>query len=173
MACALTQGYNLDCRNSVAGIKEVHIIEFDNVSTVTSAAGVITGITKATGKKFWKYSLIKQTGSAEEAIQANEENGTVHVQQTVKFPTNKLQAAVRNEIMLLSQNRLMIAVIDNNGVGWLYGQTNAMLLNSGSKAMTGTKFGDRNGYEFDFVGFEPVLAQSIDATTILTLNTAG
>ena len=67
----------------------------------------------------------------------------------------------------------MIAVIDNNGVGWLYGQTNAMLLNSGSKAMTGTKFGDRNGYEFDFVGFEPVLAQSIDATTILTLNTAG
>ena len=136
MACALTQGYNLDCRNSVAGIKEVHIIEFDSITAITFAAGVTTLITKATGKKFFKYALIKQTGSAEEQIMVNEENGTLHVQQSIKFPTAKIQASVRNEIMLLAQNRLMMVVVDNNGIGWLYGQTNAMLLNNGSKAMT-------------------------------------
>jgi len=173
MSCALTQGYNLDCRNSVAGIKEVHIIEFDNVTSVSVTAGVTTALVKATGKKFWKYSLIKQTGSAEEAIQVNEENGTLHVQQTIKFPTAKLQAAVRNEIMLLSQNRLMMVVVDNNGIGWLYGQQNAMMMNTGAKAMTGTKFGDRNGYEFDFIGFEPALAVQVDATTLAALETAG
>jgi hypothetical protein len=173
MACALTQGYNLDCRNSIAGIKEVHIIEWDSIATITAAAGVITAMTKTTGKKFWKYSLIKQTGSAEEAIQANEENGTVHVQQSIKFPTAKLQAAVRNEIMLLAQNRLAMVVVDNNGIGWLYGEKNAMLMSTGAKAMTGVKFGDRNGYEFDFAGFEPVLAQQVDASTLLTLQTAG
>jgi hypothetical protein len=173
MACALTQGYNLDCRNSVAGVKEVHIIEWDNVSTVSVTAGVTTGITKATGKKFWKYSLIKQTGSAEETIQVNEENGTLHIQQHIKFPTAKMQAAVRNEIMLLAQNRLMMVVVDNNGIGWLYGQANAMLMNTGAKAMTGTKFGDRNGYEFDFVGYEPAMAVQVDATTLAALQTPG
>lgn len=173
MSCALTQGFNLDCRDSVGGVKAVHIIGFDDVTTVTSAAGVITGITKATAKQFWKYSLIKQTAMAEEAIQANEENGTVFIQQSIKFPTNKLQASVRNEITLLAKNRLMMVVVDGNGVGWLYGEVNAMLLNTGSKAGTGTKMGDRNGYELDFMGAEPSLAKQVDAATLLTLETPG
>lgn len=173
MACALTQGFNLDCRDSIGGVKEAYIIEFDNVTTVTSAAGVITAIVKASTKRFWKYSLIKQTAMAEEAIQANEENGTVFIQQSVKFPTNKLQASVRNEITLLAQNRLMMVVVDGNGIAWLYGEIYAMLLITGSKSNTGTKMGDRNGYELDFAGSEPSLAKQVNAATLLTLQTPG
>lgn len=58
MACALTQDLTLDCRDSVGGLKEVYVIELGNVSTMTVTSGVVTALTKATGKKFRKYSLI-------------------------------------------------------------------------------------------------------------------
>ena len=172
-SCALTQGYSLDCRDSIGGVKEFHVIEFDNVTTITAAAGVITGITKATGKRFWKYALIKQTGMAEELIEANEENGTVFYNQMFKAPLNKLQASVRNELALLSKNRLMLVWVDGNGVAWLFGKANAVLVNTGSKTMSGTKMGDRNGYELDFIGHEPELAYQVDAATLATLETPG
>lgn len=171
MSCALTQGYNLDCRNSVGGVKEVHIIEFENV-TVSVTAGVTTTVTKATGKAFFKYSLIKQTGSSDETLAGNEENGTVFVTQSVKFPTNKMQPSVRNEISLLAQNRLVIVVVDQNGTGWLFGLHNGMLLKT-LKTQTGVKMGDRNGYEFDFEGFEPELAVKVDSVSLAALQTAG
>lgn len=249
MPCALTQGFNLDCKDYVGGIKTVYIMEFENIvslvtnttvgngsittlatstsvtgtgtsflsqvkindkiyqgatllgtvasitsdtvlilvanaaAAVTGAAytiqssspnsGTITNITKATGKFFRQYNLVKLTGMAEEVIQVNEENGTVFVQQTVKFIANKLQASVRNEIILLAKNRLAMVIVDNNGLGWLYGQTGAMQMNTGSKAQTGVKLGDRNGYELDFIGFEPALANQVDANTLATLQTPG
>jgi hypothetical protein len=52
MACALTQGYALDCRDSLGGITEVYFIEFKNVSAVTEASGVVSAITKGAGKVF-------------------------------------------------------------------------------------------------------------------------
>ena len=37
MACALTQGYSLDCRDSLGGITEVYFIEKGNISAITVA----------------------------------------------------------------------------------------------------------------------------------------
>ena len=173
MACALTQGFVLDCRDYVGGVKAIHIIEFANVTSVAVTAGVTTSIVKATGKAFYKYNLIKQTAMAEEAVQVSEENGTVVVDQSIKFPMNKLQAAVRNEITLLAKNLLMMVVIDGQGNGWLYGQTNGMVLKSGSKAQTGTKMSDRNGYELEFEGHEPALAISVGSADLAALQTVG
>ena len=31
MACALTQGFILDCKESLGGVKSVRFVEFDNV----------------------------------------------------------------------------------------------------------------------------------------------
>jgi len=62
MACALTQGYTLDCKDSLGGIKAVWFISSANVSSVTEASGVVSAITKASGKVFYKYELVKNTG---------------------------------------------------------------------------------------------------------------
>ncbi len=55
MACALTQGYTLDCRDSLGGITEVYFIEAGNVSSITEASGVVSAIVKGSGKVFRKY----------------------------------------------------------------------------------------------------------------------
>lgn len=172
MACALTQGFNLDCRDSYGGVKEVYIMEFENASAITLTSGVVTAITKVTSKKFWKYNLIAHTGESEETLTSNRENGTSSVKQSVKFPMNKMSAAVRAELMLLAKNRLLIVVVDENGVGWLYGYGYGIMSTSFS-AKTGKVLSDRNGYELTFEGDEKELAPSVDASTLSSLTTAG
>ena len=71
MACALTQGYSIGCRDSVGGIKSVYLIEFDNVSGITQSAGTATVIAKANNGRFWKYNLQKATSEWMEEYQDN------------------------------------------------------------------------------------------------------
>ena len=44
---------------------------------------------------------------------------------------------------------------------------------AGVEAKTGVQLADRNGYELSFEGKEKELALSVDAATLLTLETAG
>lgn len=172
MACALTQGYNLDCRDSYGGIKTVYLMEYDNATTITQSASVVTGITKATGKQFRKYNLIALTGDVEQTITPNREYGTLEVMQTLRFPINKQTTSVRNEILLLAQNRLLAVVIDSNGKNWLLGFDFGIML-GGSSAKTGVTLADRNGFELVFEGKEKALALEVDASTLATLETPG
>jgi len=178
MACALTTGFTLDCREGIGGLKEVYIIEKANVTTVTESSGMVTAITKATGKRFWKYQLVRETANAVETITGNEQNGTIYYDQTVNIVLNKRQASVRNEIMLLAKNFLMIVGVENqessSGVNraFLYGRTQGLQLLSGT-AETGTAWGDRNGYTLPFNGKEAEMAPEVDAATVATLETPG
>lgn len=110
MACALTTGYSLDCRDSAGGVKSVYFIEIDNVSGVTSASGTISAIAKANNRTFYKYNLQRATAEAMEEYQDSAENGTTFVNQTLSIVLNKMQAATRNEIALLAQNRLLAVI---------------------------------------------------------------
>ena len=172
MACALTTDYTLDCRDSVGGIKEVYFMELGNLSSFTEASGVITALTKATGKRFYKYSLVKQTASFEDALTGNEELGTLYSAQKLVIELNKMQAATRNELFLLGKNLLACVVVDRNGKAFALGITNGLILKS-AKGTTGTKMGDRNGYSLDFEGNEPNLAQEVQTSVVTALTTPG
>lgn len=170
MPCNLTQSYNLDCRLSYGGTKEVYLIEYENVASVTQSAGVVTAITKVSTKVFRKYNLIAHTGEADEALTASREMGTLSNKQTIKFPINKMTVSVRNELFLLAQNRLMFVVVDENGTNWLYGGDYGLTLTTAA-AKTGKLLADRNGYELVFEGDEKNLAYEVNAATLATLLT--
>lgn len=169
--CALTQGFNLDCRDSVGGIKEIYIIEKGNVSSITEASGVVTALTKASGTRFWKYSQIRETSNFDQTFNNNEGAGTLYVTQTSQVVLNKMQASVRNEIMLLAKNNVIQVAIDNNGKGWLLGKEHGLVMtgNSGS----GTAWADRNGSALTFTGNEKELAPEVASGVISALETPG
>lgn len=170
MACALTSGYVLDCKDSLGGITDVMFIAKADLTSYTEASGVVTAITKASGKKFYKYELVKGTSSFVENINASVENGTVFYQQELTIIINKLQVAVRNELLLLAKNYLVAIAHDNNGKYWIMGLLNGMDISAGS-AGSGTAQGDRSGYTLTFTGKEPALAQEVSGSIIAALLT--
>lgn len=172
MACALGSGYVLDCKDSSGGIVEIYFIEKANLTTVTEASGVVTALTKATGKRFWKYELPKQVGSLTETITGSIENGTVFYASELILIVNKLNVAVRNELKLLAQNTLVAVVKDNNGLYWLVGKDRGIDLTTGTSG-TGTAFGDRSGYSLTFSGSEPAPMLNINDAVAGALETAG
>ena len=172
MACALTQGYTLDCRDSLGGITEVYFIASSDITSSTEASGVITALVKATGKRFYKYELTKGTSMFTEAVTSNVQNGTLYFTPELTIILNKLQANTRNEILLLAQNRLVAVAKDNNGKYWMLGKTRALDLTAGT-AESGTAEGDRSGYTLTFTGAEPALAPEVNSATAAALTTAG
>lgn len=163
MACALTQGYTLDCKDSVGGLKTAWIAALEDLATVTEASGVVTAITMDPSKVFYKYELVKESANFAEAVTANVQNGTVFYAQTLELILNKLQVNSRNEILLLAKNRLAIIVEDNNGDKWFLGRQQGLDLTGGGSA-SGTAFGDRSGYTLTFTGNEKELAPKVTAT---------
>lgn len=172
MPCALTQGYTLDCRDSLGGIVEVYFTEAANVSSTTEASGVITALTKAAGKRFWKYQLVKDTSMFNQTLNASVQNGTVFYAQELQIVLNKMQTNTRNELLLLAQNSLVAVVKDSNGLYWYLGKTRGIDLTANA-ASTGTAQGDRSGFTLTFTGSEPALAPSVNQTVADALTTAG
>lgn len=166
MPCVLTQGFTLDCRDSIGGVKAVWFIAHANVTTVTQASGVVTAITDTSN--WYKYNLIKNTASLTENVTGTVENGTVLYAPELNIIINKMQANTRNELLLLAQNSLMAIVQDQNNKYWLIGLQNGVDLTTGS-ATTGVAGGDRNGYSLTFTGTEPAFAPEVQASVISTL----
>jgi hypothetical protein len=172
MACALTQGYTLDCRDSLGGITEVYFMAFQDISSTTEASGVITALTKVAGKRFYKYELTKGTSVMTENVNSNVQNGTLYFTPELTIILNKLQANTRNELLLLAKNLLVAVAKDNNGKYWYLGKTRGIDLTAGS-ATSGTAEADRSGYTLTFAGAEPSLSPEVNSAVAAALTTAG
>ncbi len=169
-ACALTQGYTLDCNEGMGGAGPLWLIEYANVSGTTFANGIVTAIGKANNKRFWKYEQKRNTCQAKEELQKNIENGTTFWNQTIDLALIKLQASVRNEITLLVQNRLIAVVKDKNGKYWMYGRNDGLELATG-KGDTGKAAADRNGYDLQLTAEEKDMALEVQESVIATIET--
>jgi hypothetical protein len=172
MSCALTQDLNLDCKDSVGGLKEAYAIELENITSITETAGVVSALAKVAAKQFRRYKLVRETCNAESPITSNPANGSTFSTHTLKLIFNKLQTSVRNEVLLMAKNRLVFVVLDNNGKYWMLGRENGLDLTTGANS-TGTASGDRSGYELDFSGTEREPMIEVSSTVAATLTTPG
>lgn len=170
MSCALTQDYSFGCDVGAGGLKELYLIELENIDSITESSGTVTAITKLSGKIFRKYQLVQDTATAEETLTGNLQNGTLYYAQKATVVINKQNVAMRNEILLLAKNRLVIVTVDNNDTYRLYGWDQGLRLNEGSAA-TGTAWGDRNGYTLTFSGNQRELALFVQSSVLDTLQT--
>ena len=172
MACALTTGRAVDCRNSMGGIEQVLISNFANVTAYTESAGIITALTQTTSTNFFIYELEKENGSLIETHTGSLENGTNFYDSVLEFNTMNLTAAQSEEISLLDQSQLFVIVKDNNGVYWSVGASRAADKLAGT-SVTGAAFGDMNGYTYTITAKEPQRMFQVDSTTISGLTTSA
>lgn len=167
MACLLTQGFTLDCKDAVGGIKSIHLISW-TASKFTAASGEVTATTVASGSVF-TYELPKATGSMTATTNVSVENGTTFTQTDVAFKLRRLSTTKRNEMKLLAQGRCYCIVKNNNDEYFLVGNeygcdVTAMVAN------TGTAMGDSNGYEVTLSAIEAEAPYKLQSSVVTTLG---
>jgi outer membrane protein assembly factor BamB len=153
MSCALIAGYTIDCRDAVGGIDAIYFAEFADITAV-DASGTVTGITKATGKRFWKFDVpTKSSANATSNPVGSTENGTLFFEQSIDFPVNKRDATTRNIVTTLAKNRVVAVTKDKDGTYRMYFKGYGGYLGS-STGQTGAAAGDANGYILKIEGQE-------------------
>lgn len=167
MACAITSGYALDCKDVVGGVKNIYVTELANVTSVgTNASGFVTGITMVSTKKFYKYALMpKGANTYTENIQTDPANGTVAYEPTISVVFSKLDQNSAYLFELIIKNRTAIIVEMKDGSYFLCGKENGME-SSGGTAASGQAMNDFQGYTLTFMGMEKTFSPEVDSSII-------
>jgi len=153
MACNLTAGIALSCRDNVGGVLTAYITDFTNIASITKNSGdTITSIS-GTGT-FYQFELIRTSSQYTETVNASLENGTVFYTQELVTYFAKLDQAKRNILKTLAQSpQLAIVFADNNGDYFLMGEVYGAFVSAGT-SVTGKALGDQNGYNITFQALE-------------------
>tara|TARA_B100001057_G_C22614955_1_gene858056 strand:- start:293 stop:814 length:522 start_codon:yes stop_codon:yes gene_type:complete len=162
MACLLTKGRALPCRDSVGGLKSAYLVSYGTLGALTVSSGKVTAM--AGSPTVMKYDL-KGNSSLEQTITGSTENGTVFYEQTLNLTLTKQQKESQEEIKLVAQNRPHIFVEDYNGNYFLVGAVHGADLNAGTIS-SGAAMGDLSGYTLTFSAQETIPAYFVDSTVV-------
>lgn len=168
MACSLTQGHTPKTCKSSGGTKSFLIAEYDNVTAITKTAGVITAITKATGKKFWKYKQKAEVANWKQTGTGDPKVGTIAYDVEATIEMVGLDQLGQTELGLLMANTVVMIAEDNDGTYWYLGEDFGMdLATDGLES--GTAIGDFRGNKLAFKGRAFTRVASVDPTIITAL----
>ena len=158
MACEITKGRLISCKDAVGGLRKVYFINYDDMpdtaytydldgETITAVAGQPSA---------YEYDL-HLGNDLTQNINSSAENGTTYFEQVLNLTLKKLSAVDNTEIRQLAYGHPKIMVLDQMGNYMLVGAINGADLSGGSAA-TGNAMGDQNGYTLSFTGMEKTLA---------------
>jgi len=169
--CVLTSGIPLACQDNVGGIKNVYIGAFSDSTTFTyDASDVIATVVSA--ETYYTFKFRPQTASFGEEGSHSVENGTNFWTQNLTMAFHKMDAAKRNNILLLAKTSMHVIVETQNGDYWWLGLVNGCNLTASSSA-AGQSFGDLNGYNLSLAGLEPKLATELPTSVFALLTIAA
>lgn len=167
MACNLSSGFSLACRDNIGGIKSVYILS-GSVSSVTATDGLISTITG--DGTFYEFNLQRSQGQFTETVNPSLENGTIFYSQAVDIVMSKMQSSIRNQVKVLAQSPDLKIIVqtengndDFTGQYFYVGRYRGATLTAGS-GVSGTAPGDANQYTLTFEATEPYPAEEIDST---------
>jgi hypothetical protein len=169
MACAITKGRSLPCKNSVGGLKAIYILDYSStVANLTDTAGTITLPTDDASVQFFKFD-IKGSSSLETSVTSSRENGTTFYETTLNVTFTYLDVATQEEIKLLNAGRAHYVVEDYNGNYFLIGKEHGAEITGGT-IVTGAAMGDLSGFTLVATAQETAppffaTAPTVDTTT--------
>lgn len=175
MSCAAytLKGLPRDCEQSMGGIAEVYIANYEDVTSVEVSntdgdEGKISTITMDEGKKFYKYVLRKGAGSFTSTATIDNANGVNFVTTVLTFNMLRMNTQKRIEMTALSVNELAVIVKDANGTYWYLGKDNAVTASNGT-GQTGTARTDGNMYSITLSDESATYPYEVDAAIVADL----
>ena len=150
MACDLSAGRLVPCKDNLGGIQEVYFVDYGDITATTLT---LDEVTDAEGTfNAYKYDL-KGANSLETAITSSPDNGTTFFEQTITLSLPKLTKEDMVQFKLIAYGRPLVVVVDNNGNAFLCGREHGMSVSGGS-ITTGAAFGDMAGATLTLSGSE-------------------
>ena len=163
MACDISAGRALPCKDSVGGLKNVYFANYGAISTTLSADDSIAS-TEFTGDTFYQYEL-KGNSSLTQNIQSSRENGTTAFEQVLELTLPALSQKDNYQIKLLSFGRPHVVVEDYNGNFFLVGREHGADVTGGT-IVTGAAMGDLSGYTLTLTAMERTPANVVSGSFI-------
>ena len=158
MACDITRGRLIDCKDTIGGLKAIYIAKSYSNDVSASATINTTEMTTA-GFANWsccggtvevfKYDLVQNLSSLTVTINSDNANGTTFFTQALSVTLQKIDHDMTNELRLMAYSRSQIFVQDANDNVFLLGIDNGCHV-SGGTVITGTAKGDLNGYTIEW-----------------------
>lgn len=164
MSCDIANGRLEACKDSVAGLDAIYIINYGDYNSDSDIAydGTYEDLINAVNgvSNLYKYEL-KGANSFDQAITSSRDNGTTYFEQTLSVTLKKQDVQTHKTIKLLAYGRPHIVVRNRNGQFFLAGLKRGMDVTAGTVA-NGTALGDLSGYTLTFTGMENVPANFLD-----------
>jgi|TARA_R100000664_G_scaffold10000_2_gene16594 cellulase/cellobiase CelA1 len=161
MACNLTRGLLVDCKDQIGGLKKIFFTQSycsdirasatfngTNVLQMDTAGFANWDIYGGSTVNVYQYDLRPNLSSVTVNINSDPATGTTFFEQTLSLTLQKLSVAQTNELKLISYNRSQIFVLDNNDNVFLLGMDNGCDI-SGGTVVTGAAKGDMSGYTLE------------------------
>ena len=163
MACDITRGRLIDCKDSIGGLKAIYICKSYNHNIEQVAAISGTEMTDA-GFDVWsgqvaaktivfKYPLVQNLSSMTVNVNSDNANGTTFFEQTLSVTLQKIDHDMTNELRLMAYSRAQIFVQDSNDNVFLLGMVNGCHVTGGT-VVTGAAKGDMSGYTIEWAAQE-------------------
>jgi hypothetical protein len=170
MACGcdiLTGGISKGCTGNVGGIKKLYITDFCNITSFVEASGGEIGTINMSGATlFYEFQFNKNSSTFQEEISGDQAAGSQINTQTVTLVLARREKSKRDTLQLLMGfKELAVIVLDSNGIYWLLGQENGMIMTTNT-SVSGTAAQDANNYTLTLIGEEPTLANEVLAATV-------
>lgn len=171
MSCDINRGLDiLACKNTVAGIKRVLLVnwaDYDFVTESVPSGHTLTDLGTLSGQTVYAYECKNDGNSWTENTESSRDNGTTVWNQTTVAVLTKLTAEKQYQLKLMAFGRLLVFVEFQSGDVILSGLENgceATVAASVEGAMTGA-----NRYTVTFNAMERNPAYFLDQATIANL----
>tara|TARA_R100001594_G_scaffold40454_2_gene72308 strand:- start:1770 stop:2363 length:594 start_codon:yes stop_codon:yes gene_type:complete len=158
MACNITRGRLIDCKDSIGGLKAIYIAKSYS-NNVSATATINTTEMTTAGFANWsccggtvevfKYDLVQNLSSLTVNINSDNANGTTFFEQTLSVTLQKIDHDMTNELRLMAYSRSQIFVQDSMDNVFLLGIDGGCYVTGGT-VVTGTAKGDMNGYTIEW-----------------------
>ena len=170
MACDITKGRAINCKDQIGGLKKAWLVDFNDLGTVTLGSNDEATDASGTGT-FFQYDLKGSGNTMETTANVSRDNGTAFFSTVLSLSLPKLTKEDQKELKLLSYQRVAIIIEDRNSNFFLIGKDNGCELSSASM-QTGGAFGDASQYVLEFTDESALPPNFVDGAT--TANpTAG
>lgn len=179
----LTAGQPIMQKNYIPGVRRLFIANFfsgttgtalgENITYTLNTANTITALTLSTGF-FYTFDMNKEVCDVQDIPHANAAAGTLSFETNITIALSQYTTAMRNQMQLLGQNKLMFIIETRQGQYFLIGSSGEGTAPSTSNGVdmvdsTGTPgkaFGDNPGWTLIFNAVERVSPIEIAASVI-------